>query len=227
MEIVGCDDAAGVAEAAANAIADRLRTAVAERGQAVLALSGGSTPAMTFAKLAASDLDWDKIHVVQVDERAAPWGHDDRNWTMLHRNLVWPAHVPQSNAHPIMVEDEDAAEAYDAKLGEVAGPERVIDVLHLGLGDDGHTASLVPGDPVLDVTDRDVARTRPYRGHERVTLTYPAIDRARTIVWQVEGMAKGPAVKAVLAQDPSAPAARVRQDGDVLLIADRAALGER
>ena len=182
---------------------------------------------MTFARLAASDLDWDKIHVVQVDERAAPWGHDDRNWTMLHRNLVWPAHVPQATHIRSWSRTRTQPRPTTPSSGRSPGRSASSTCCTWGSGDDGHTASLVPGDPVLDVTDRDVARTRPYRGHERVTLTYPAIDRARTIVWQVEGMAKGPAVKAVLAQDPSAPAARVRQDGDVLLIADRAALGER
>lgn len=226
MEIVECEDAAGVSSACADAIAERLRAAVAERGRAVLACSGGSTPAHMFAQLATCDLDWSQIHVVQVDERMAPWGHEDRNWTMLHRCLVWPAHVEHANAHPILFEGEEPAEAYDATLGEVCGPERVVDVLHLGLGDDGHTASLVPGDPVLDVTDRDVAMTRPYRGKVRITLTYPAIDRARAIIWQVEGAPKGPAVKAMRTGDTAVPAARVRQDGDVLLIADKAALGE-
>ena len=145
---------------------------------------------------------------------------------MLHRALIWPAHVPHSNAHVIPVEEPDPVAAYQGTLTAVAGEDRSIDVLHLGLGDDGHTASLIPGDPVLQVTDRDVAKTQPYHGHERVTLTYPAINRARSIVWQVAGRSKRQAVAGLRAGEPALPASGVRTDGDVLLIADRAALGE-
>ena len=113
---------------------------------------------------------------------------------------------------------------YAQTLQEIAGSPPVLDLVHLGLGPDGHTASLVPGDPVLDVTDADVALTGVYQGRRRMTLTYPILNRARRILWLVTGSEKaGPLVR-LRQGDPSIPAGRVRQD-QALVLADRAAAG--
>jgi len=184
--------------------------AAAARDEFVIAVSGGSTPLQMFRALARV-----KMRVVQVDERVAPAGHADRNLTHLREN--WPAEI-----YPMPVEEPDleaAAKSYAETLQQIAP---TLDLVHLGLGADGHTASLVPGDPVLDVTDRDVAITGVYQGRRRMTLTYPAINRARQILWLVTGAEKAEMLRRLLAGDPTIPAGRVQQ-GRALVFADRAA----
>jgi 6-phosphogluconolactonase len=168
-----------------------------------------------FDRLSAEEIPWAAVSVYQVDERVAPRGHPDRNLTGLEGHL----RAPGVDLRPMPVEDEDldaAAARYARQL-----PPR-IDVVHLGLGPDGHTASLVPGDPVLDVVDRDVAVTGPYQGRVRMTLTYPVLDRAAELLWLVTGADKADPVRRLLAGDPSIPAGRVRAPRAVL-VADLAA----
>src|SRR5215813_14432639 len=222
-------DAASTARAAAKVIAAEASNAVAARGHFVMAVSGGHTPWSMLRALASEFMPWDAVHVVQVDERVAPEGHPDRNLTHLRESLL--EHVPlrpdQIYGMPVQAPDLDAAaELYSMTLRNIAGRPPVLDLVHLGLGPDGHTASLVPGDPVLNVKDRDVAVTGVYQGRNRLTLTYSVINRARLVLWLVTGSEKVPMYKRLLAGDQSIPAGRVLQNNAVLL-ADNAAAGER
>ncbi len=225
------DEAAGIA---AGIVADALRAAIDARGRASVAFSGGSTPwpmLRALATGAAGELDWSRIAVLQVDERVAPSGSDDRNATHIVASLVRRAPVPKGQWYPIPVEEPDpagAARRYERTVRETAGGE--IDVVHLGIGDDGHTASLVPGDPVLGENDRLVAATGEYEGHRRVTLTYPALAAARSIVWLIVTASKGEMLRRLVAGDATIPAGRVLQDRAVVVTDEPAAaplLGER
>jgi 6-phosphogluconolactonase len=208
-------DSQAVAQAAAELIAADARRCVDERGRFVFAVSGGHTPAMMLRVLAGLVVPWDRVHVLQVDERVAPLGDPARNLTQLQECLV--AHVPlrpdQIHAMPVDEADLDAAaRGYAAALCAVAGTPPVLDLVHLGLGVDGHTASLVPGDPSLDVTDAEVALTGPYLGRRRMTLTFPVIDRARRVLWVVTGEERSEMLQRLQAGDRAIPAGRVRQD---------------
>lgn len=213
-----------LAVATAAGIARTLQDCVAERGTAVLALSGGSTPVPMFRELFARTLAWDHITIVQVDERVAPAGHPDRNLTDLERERDGtPAARSRLESMPVEADDLDAGAArYADVLRTVAGDPPAIDVVQLGIGGDGHTASLVPGDDVLDVTDRDVAATGEYRGRRRLTLTYPAINRARHIVWMVGDTSKSAAVHGVVVCDQALPATRIRRRARMFIDADTA-----
>ena len=171
-----------------------------------------------FSQLEEFDLDWREIEIFQVDERVAPAGADERNLTHLVESLSIGA---QGSIRPMPVTDEDldaAADRYAASLPEA------LDLAHMGLGPDGHTASLVPGDPVLEVTDKRVAVTSgEYQGVRRMTLTYPELHRTRRLLWVVTGEEKVDALAKLLARDPSIPAGRVDPGGDSLVLADRAA----
>jgi len=219
------DSAEAVAEATAAFIAAEARSAVAARGCFVIAVSGGHTPWIMLRALAKQDVPWNGVHVVQVDERVAPQGDPDRNFTHLQESLLGHAPLPPAQVHAMPVETPDlnaAASRYATTLHELTGSPAVLDLVHLGLGPDGHTASLVPGDPVLSVTDTDVGLAGPYQGRRRMTLTYPAIDRARRILWVVTGTDKAPMFARLRAADPSIPAGRVRQ-GNAIAFVDRAA----
>jgi 6-phosphogluconolactonase len=221
-------DAEAVARRAAGWIAARAREAVVTRGRFSLAVSGGSTPWRMLRALSAEDVPWEGVHVFQVDERVAPAGDPDRNLTHLRESLLGQVPIPPGNLHAMPVEQADLAAActrYAGVLGAVAGLPPVLDVAHLGLGPDGHTASLVPGDPVLAVVDADVATTGVYAGRRRMTLTYPALDRARRILWVVTGPEKAPALLRLLAGDRAIPAGRVRAERAVA-IADAAAAAD-
>lgn len=214
---------------AAAEIASAARDAVRARGRFLLAVSGAATARPLLRALAGEDLPWDATHVFQVDERVAPAGHADRNLTDLQALLLGRVAVPRAHVHPMPVEAPDleaAAARHASELASVAGPAPVLDLVHLGIGEDGHTASLVPGDPVLGVGDADVAVTRPYQGRRRMTLTYPALDRARRILWVVEGAAKADALARLRAGDRAIPAGRVRRDR-ALVLADAASAGRR
>jgi 6-phosphogluconolactonase len=204
-----------VARAGAEYVMRRAAAAVADHGHFTFAVSGGHTPWAMFAELARMDMPWSQVTLYQVDEREAPDGDPDRNLTHLHDSL---GDIKASVvAMPVTAPDLEAAAAgYAALL-----PER-FDLVHLGLGPDGHTASLVPGDPVLDVTDRMVAVTRPYQGHPRMTLTYPALARASQIMWLVTGEDKQEPLAKLLAGDRSIPAGRVEAEAS-LVLADAAA----
>jgi 6-phosphogluconolactonase len=221
-------DAGAVAERAAGVIAADARAAVAARGRFVMAVSGGHTPWVMLRALAGEDVPWKAVHVMQVDERVAPAGDPDRNLTHLRESLLSHAPLPPGQIHAMPVESADltaAAAAYATTLESFAGVPAVLDLAHLGMGPDGHTASLVPGDPVLDVTDRDVALTGVYMGRRRMTLTFPVLDRARRILWLLTGAEKVPMFPRLTNGDTSIPAGRVRRDA-ALVLADRAAAGQ-
>ncbi|MEQ8717209.1 MAG: 6-phosphogluconolactonase [Acidimicrobiales bacterium] len=211
---------------AAALVAERGRTALAERGRFVLALSGGSTPRPLFEALASQRLDWDRVHLVQVDERVVGRDSPERNLVDIERLLRAPLADAGTapTLHPMPVDgDADAgALRYADELAAVAGEPPVIDVVHLGLGADGHTASLVPGDAGLLVVDRDVTVTAPYQGRPRMTLTFPAIARSRLVVWFVTGAGKAPVTRRLVDGDTSIPAARIATP-EQILVCDRAA----
>ena len=214
-ELASLPDADAVAGRAAEFVASLARAAVAARGSFTFAVSGGHTPWAMFAELAAEDVPWQQVRLFQVDERAAPDGDPDRNLTHLRDSLRGaPARV---SAMPVTEPDLTAAAAeYGAGL-----PDR-FDLVHLGLGPDGHTASLVPGDPVLDVTERLVAVTGAYQGLRRMTLTYPALARADQLLWLVTGADKKAPLAQLLAGDRSIPAGRV-EAARSLILADQSA----
>lgn len=183
-------------------IAERLRTAVSERGAATVAFSGGRTPARMLEELAKTDLEWGRVHVFQVDERVVREHDPARNLALLREHLLPGIDLPASNLHPMPVgvpNLDDAAERYERVLRDVCGRPPEVDVVHLGLGDDGHTASLVPEDPVIDETEQDVAAVGPYAGHRRLTLTVPALRRAGHQAWLVTGASKAAALEALRA----------------------------
>jgi len=218
-------DSEVVARKAAAMLAAEMRTALTSRGRFIMAVSGGRTPWLMLRALAEEPLPWKQVHVVQVDERVAPAADPDRNLTHLRESLLDHAPLLPDHIHAMPVEAADldrAAEQYALTLRDVAGSPPVLDLVHLGLGPDGHTASLVPGDPVLDVTDADVAVTGPYQGRRRMTLTFPIINRSRFVLWLVTGRDKAETLVRLRDGDQSIPAARVRQDR-ALLLADRAA----
>ncbi len=251
MEIL--EDPDSVARRAAHLISEAAWAAVAARGRFVVAVSGGRTPWLMLRYLAEQALPWDRICVVQVDERVAPAGHPDRNLAHLRDSLAGyqespaaPRAEPPAEPRPeqraelrpeppteprvesilaMPVEEVDLAAAagrYALELERVAGSPPVLDLVHLGLGADGHTASLIPGDPVLDVDDADVAVTGVYQRRRRMTLTYPIIDRSRGVLWVVTGSEKADMLARLRAADPAIPAGRVAQ-GRAIVIADRAA----
>ena len=208
-------DPADVARAGAALVAERAGRAVDERGRFTFAVSGGHTPWAMFAELAAADVPWEHVVLYQVDERVAPPGDPDRNLAHLRQALgAAPARVV-----PMPVEDDDleaAAASYAAALPDA------FDLVHLGLGPDGHTASLVPDDPVLAVSDRLVALTRPYQDRVRMTLTYPALARAHQLLWLVTGADKKGPLARLMAGDRGIPAGRVEAEASMVL-ADAAA----
>ena len=229
MEIRILADADAVAAEAARLIAAEARAAVAARGRFVMAVSGGRTPWQMLRMLAGEDVPWAGVHVVQVDERIAPAGDPDRNLTHLCESLLGRAPLPADHIYAMPIEAADldeAARSYARLLEQIAGTPPVLDLAHLGLGSDGHTASLVPGDPVLDVADLDVALTGIYMTRRRMTLTYPILNRSRRILWVVTGAEKVAMLPRLRAADASIPAGRVRQDR-ALILADRAAVGEQ
>jgi 6-phosphogluconolactonase len=226
MKVEVLADPEAVARKAAAIIAGEARDAVAARGRFVMAVSGGRTPWLMLRELAAMEIPWPAVHVVQVDERIAPAGHGDRNLTHLRECLPEQGPLRPEQIHPMPVESNDleaAAARYAETLQELAGSPPVLDLVHLGLGPDGHTASLVPGDPVLEIENSDVALSGLYQGRRRMTLTYPILNRARRVLWVVTGKDKADMVTRLLDGDDSIPAGRVAKDR-ALLLADQAAV---
>jgi 6-phosphogluconolactonase len=227
MKIDILADADAVAQEAAAIIAAEARAAVAARGRFIMAVSGGHTPWQMLRALADEEVPWAGVHIVQVDERVAPTGDPDRNFTHLRESLLEHAPLRPEQIHAMPVESpnlELAAARYALTLRELAGTPPVLDLAHLGLGPDGHTASLVPGDAVLNVTDADVALTKVYQGRRRMTLTYPMLNRSRRVLWLVTGSDKVGMLERLHGGDVSIPAGRVCQD-QALVLADRAAAG--
>lgn len=216
-------DASEAVRQAAHLIAVRVREAIASRGRSCVALSGGHTPWPMFRDLAAESLPWHGVHIFQTDERAVPSDDPARTLPQLREALLSRVPLRSDQVHPMPVMDDDlaaAARRYAATLEQTAGTPARLDLVHLGLGTDGHTASLVPGDAVLKVTDADVALSGPYQGHQRMTLTYPALTRARTILWLVTGGEKAESLRRLCAGDQEIPAGRVNAER-ATVVADR------
>ncbi len=226
MRLLVFDGDEATAQQAAALIASKARDAIAARGRACLALSGGRTPWIMMRALAAQELSWRDVHIFQADERVTPLSSADRTLTHLREALLSLAPLRPEQVHPMPVDGDDlvaAAQRYEATLKQVAGTPPVLDLVHLGLGPDGHTASLVPNDPALNVTAADVTISGPYQGHRRMTLTYPILNRAETVLWLVTGAGKAEALKRLYAGDAGIPAGRVRQDRAIVLADRRAA----
>jgi 6-phosphogluconolactonase len=222
-------DSGAVALRAAERVAQVAREAVTERGRCTLAISGGTTPWRALNALAEEDVPWEGVHLFQVDERVGLFGDPERSYSHLKEALIDRIAIPAANVHPMPVEEEDLGEGarrYEAILRQFAGTPPVLDLVQLGLGEDGHTASLFPGDAALQVVDSDVTVTGLHGGRRRMTLTFPTIDRARCILWLVTGSGKAAALERLRAGDPYIPAGRVRSDRAVLL-ADTSAQGVR
>jgi 6-phosphogluconolactonase len=213
-----CDyaDVDAVATAAAQYVSQFARQSIADHGHFTFAVSGGRTPWTMFEKLAQMDVAWDDVVIYQVDERIAPVGDSTRNLTNLENSLG--DRRPTVVAMPVNDDDLDEAAA---SYGQTLPPH--FDLVHLGLGPDGHTASLIPGDPVLDVRDRLVAVTGVYQGEQRMTLTYEALARAKQLLWLITGEDKRSALAALLSGDTSIPAGSVVAPSS-LVMADEAAL---
>lgn len=221
-------DPQATAERAAAVIAQDARAAVAARGQFTMAVSGGHTPWVMLRALANEEVPWASVEVLQVDERVAPAGDPDRNLTHLQESLLVHAPIKREQIHAMPVELPDleaAANQYATTLRAITGAPPTLDLVHLGLGPDGHTASLVPGDPVLNIADADVGVTGIYMGRRRMTLTYPMLNRSRKILWLVTGAEKTAMLPRLREGDVTIPAGRISRDRAVVL-ADRAAAGE-
>lgn len=232
MKLDVLPDADSVARCAAAQIAAAARAAAASHGRFTIAVSGGRTPWQMLRSLAGEDVPWEAVHFFQVDERVAPASDPERNLRHLRESLLERAPLRPEQVHAMAVESPDleaAAARYARALSQVAGAPPVLDFVHLGLGPDGHTASLVPGDPVLEARGRDVALSGPYQGTRRMTLTYPVLDRARELLWLVTGGDKAAMLARLCAGDRAIPAGRVSQ-ARARVLADApaaAALGTR
>ena len=225
MKITVGDDEADVARHAAALIAREIDAAIAARGHACIAFSGGRTPWPMMRALADADAPWQHVHVFQTDERIVPLDDAARTLPQLREALLSHIPIPPAQVHPMPVDDgtlQSAAERYARDLEQLAGQPPVLDLVHLGLGDDGHTASLVPGDTALDIATADVALSGPYQAHRRMTLTFPLINRAKMILWLVTGRNKADVLKRLWVGDREIPAGRVRRDRAVI-VTDRAA----
>jgi 6-phosphogluconolactonase len=226
VEICEYPTAEEAASAAAELLVRHAGEAIRERKRFLLALSGGSTPWKMLRCLSERDLVWQRVNIIQVDERIAADDDEARNLVHIQRTLADPVDLPPENLHAMPVVDENlenAAARYAHELAAIAGEPPVLDVVHLGLGEDGHTASLIPGDPVLNVSNHDVAITDRYKGHRRMTLTYSIINRARHILWLITGAAKADMVNRMIQSDRDIPAGRVSHK-QATVIADTAAL---
>lgn len=223
------------AKAAAGLIAERATEAIARRGQCLLALSGGSTPRPMFDALATMDLPWDKVVVLQVDERLVPSHSPDRNLidqraAFAKLPAVWlpfpvdavlaeglPPEAGPGEPPPAIVDTSSAMATFADRLRALADDPPILDVVHLGLGDDGHTASLFPDDPATFELRQPVAITGQQKGNRRLTLTRSVLDRARSVIWLVRGQDKAPALGRLLAGDLSIPAGVLRPAQSVVV----------
>ncbi|MCA9640204.1 MAG: 6-phosphogluconolactonase [Myxococcales bacterium] len=222
-ELLVLPDAALAASAAAQVIAEELDRSRQERGRFSLALSGGSTPRPMFEALASAQLAWGDVELFQVDERIAPLADDARNAKGLQAALLDRIAIPPAQCHLIPVDSADPVSEYAGALRRTLGEPAVLDLVHLGLGEDGHTASLVPGDPALEISDADVARVGEYKGHPRVSLTFPTLNRARRVLWLVCGESKREVLARLLEGNLDAPAGRITRS-NALFVADRCAV---
>lgn len=201
-----------VAEKAAQFIEERMRTAILTKGSFTMAISGGKTPWQMLKILAKAKLRWEKVFLFQVDERVAPDGNEERNLTQLFKSIEGSGIMTRINVFPMHVISENLEEetkSYEEAIRNLT-ENGELDLIHLGMGSDGHTASLIPGDSVCEITDADIAMTlHPYQGRMRMTMTYPLINRAKEVLWLVTGEEKAEMLKRLLQQDPSIPAGKV------------------
>ncbi len=221
LKILVLDDAERAAQRCAALIASKARAAITRRGHCCLALSGGRTPWIMMRALAREDLSWPDIHIFQTDERVVPLDSPKRTLTQIREVLLSPVSLKSEQMHPMPVDTHDltaAALQYGMLLRKIAGSPPVLDVIHLGLGADGHTASLVPGDPVLNVIGADVAISGPYQGHRRMTLTFPILNRAEALIWLVTGDTKAEVLRRLISGDTNFPAGRVGRDRAVIVV---------
>jgi 6-phosphogluconolactonase len=225
MKVIVRPDAAAAAAEAARLMADQIAAAIRSRGSCCIALSGGRTPWQMLETLLGLPVDWQAVHVFQVDERAVPGDDERRNARRIRELLVREGALPAARFHAMPVEAAElsgAAADYGRTLARYAGQPPVLDVVQLGLGDDGHTASLVPGDPLLGQAGSEVGVSGVYQGTRRMTLTFAPLDRARCVLWLVTGAAKAPALCRLVAGDDGIPASRVAR-GRATVVADAAA----
>jgi 6-phosphogluconolactonase len=214
MEWIACEDIPAAELTAAEFIARRLDLAVHERGRASLAISGGCTPWGMLDQIAAQPLAWESVQLFQVDERIAPPGDEARNWKRFLAGAL-ARRIPNANWHPMPVEVEApdaAADNYAKTLAKWTGQSPTLDVVHLGIGADGHTASLFAGDSPLEETKRLVAASRRHEGYRRLTLTIPALAGARSIAWFAVGAGRRAVLTRLRDGDSTIPASRVRRD---------------
>jgi 6-phosphogluconolactonase len=225
MEIKIYPSAEEVASQGAHMIAELIREKITKKGFFTMAISGGRTPWEMIKILGKENLPWEKVYVFQVDERIAPDGSADRNLTQFFQTIQGTRLITRLNIFPmpVIAENlEDACAEYAKHIQEVTQNGQ-LDLVHLGMGADGHTASLIPSDPVCDVVNRDVALTsEPYQGRVRMTLTYPVINRAEKILWLLTGKEKADMVQRLIEKDPEIPAGKVAQD-QAIIMADEAA----
>jgi 6-phosphogluconolactonase len=209
--------------------------AAASRDRFAICLSGGSTPRRLYQLLAESPyrdrLPWDRVHWFWGDERFVPWDHPDSNYGMAYTALLGKVPVPPRNIHGIATNGTpaDAAAAYERVLKSYYGSESLdptgplLDIQILGLGPDGHTASLIPGTSVLEERHRWVAEVIGGRPEPRITLTYPALESSRHTALLVAGADKRETLSRALAGDQALPAARLRPIGELIWFVDEAA----
>lgn len=229
------EDATALAHAGADYLCD---LAIRNSGRTVVALSGGNTPKPLYERLAEepikSRLPWDRVEWVLGDERFVPPSDPASNYRMVREAFLDHVPVPRENVHPVEtvgVTLDEAAARYEATLKRLYGadtlePSRpLLNLTLLGLGDDGHTASLLPGQPVLKETKRWVAPVAHGRVEERVTLTYPALDSSTVVAFLVAGAGKRDVLDKILSGDKSFPASHIRAQGEVIWFTDRDAAG--
>lgn len=225
MEIRTFQTTEDVAQEAAVYIADRIRENVSRKGFFTMAISGGRTPWAMMKELAKEDLPWEKVFLFQVDERVAPDAHEDRNLTQLFKAIEGTRLVLRLNFFPMRVNAGDLDEAcaeYESHIQRMTENGK-FDLIHLGIGTDGHTASLVPGDAVLDITEKGVAITQKlYQGRHRMTLTYPMINQAEKILWVITGSEKAEMLNRLLHRDSSIPAGLIDQTHAIVLTEESA-----
>ncbi len=227
MEIRTYQSATEVAKEAALYITDRIRENISRKGFFTMAISGGRTPWEMIKELSKEDLPWEKVFLFQVDERIAPDAHPDRNLTQLFKALEGSKLVVRLNIFPMRVNAEDldvACEEYESIIKRMTENGK-LDLVHLGIGTDGHTASLIPNDSVLDVDNKGVAVTSTdYQGRHRMTLTYPLINQAEKILWVITGAEKAEMLDRLLHKDPLIPAGKIDQHHTIVLTEESAAI---
>jgi len=226
MKTVIFPKAADVASASADYLAEQITATLGTKATFSMAISGGRTPWEMLRHLAQAELPWERVHLFQVDERIAPEGHADRNLTQLLQAIAGTEMATRLHSYPMPVNEANlvlAAQQYADTLWQITG-DGCLDLIHLGLGTDGHTASLIPGDPVCAEQQLDIAcTTYPYQERLRMTMTYPLLNRAKKLLWIVTGSEKREMLQQLLKQNHNIPAGKVAQTAAVGYV-DQAAM---